>query len=274
MTDVPDPTGGDRERPPPVPAPHEITHAVSALREHLESLERIIEGDARAMRPRPGGRLAPGWSRPAAGEERWPVATALVVAILLQVALPQRLTIGPEWLLPGLEAALVVGLTAANPRHIDRRSRALRGASIALIALTSLANGWSSFELIRGIINGTEGKVAGPLLASGTSIYLTNIIVFALWYWEWDRGGPVARAAALRPYPDLLFPQMTQDHLAPEDWRPMFFDYLYVSYTNATAFSPTDTMPLAVWTKMMFLGQSAIALATLALVVARAVNIL
>lgn len=202
------------------------------------------------------------------------MATAVIIAILLQVALPGRLTVHPGWLLPALEGALAVGLAAANPRHIDRRSNALRGASIGLIALTSLANGWSSFELIKGIIAGSEGKTAGPLLATGASIYVTNIIVFALWYWEWDRGGAVARAAGIRPYPDLLFPQMTQARLAPDDWRPTFLDYVYVSYTNATAFSPTDTMPMAVWTKMLFLAQSAIALVTLALVVARAVNIL
>ncbi len=273
MTDVAPPGEDGREQTAGRAAPHEMTRAVSALREHLEALERVLDGETGAPAP-VGGRRGAGWSRPAPGEERWPVAGALLIAILLQVALPERLTIGPRWLLPALEGAMAIGLTAANPRRIDRRSNALRAASVTLIALASLANGWSSYELIKGIINGTEGKVAGPLLASGASIYLTNIIVFALWYWEWDRGGPVARASALRPYPDLLFPQMSQSHLAPDNWRPRFVDYLYVSYTNATAFSPTDTMPLAVWTKLMFLAQSAVALVTVALVVARAVNIL
>jgi uncharacterized membrane protein len=105
-------------------------------------------------------------------------------------------------------------------------------------------------------------------------VYVTNIIVFALWYWEWDCGGPVARAQALRAYPDFLFPQMTQLDLAPPTWRPNFFDYFYVSFTNATAFSPTDTMPLSRWAKMLMLLQSAVALLTVAFVVARAVNIL
>ena len=250
-----------------------MAHALAGLREHLESLERAVDGESRAT---VGSvrRRAPGWLRPSAGEERWPVGAAILIAVLLQVALPERLTIGPGWLLPSLEGALFVGLTAANPRRIDRRSTALRAATVALIAITSLANGWATYELIHGIIRGTEGKSAAPLLASGASIYLTNIIVFALWYWEWDRGGPVARAEGLRPYPDLLFPQMTQEHLAPEDWRPTFFDYVYTSYTNATAFSPTDTMPLARWTKLLFLAQSGISLVTVALVVARAVNIL
>ena len=268
-TDAPGARGGQDQNAHP--RPHEVAHAVAALRSHLDTLERSLDTDARSAM---AAHRAPGWLRPGPGEERWPVATAVVVAIALQIALPNHLTIRPSWLLPALEGALAIGLTAANPRHIDRRSSALRGASIGLIALTSLANGWSSFELIKGLINGTEGKSAGPLLASGASIYVTNIIVFALWYWEWDRGGPVARAEGLRQYPDLLFPQMTQEHLASEGWRPKFFDYLYTSYTNATAFSPTDTMPLVTWTKMMFLGQSAISLVTLALVVARAVNIL
>ncbi len=202
------------------------------------------------------------------------MAIAVVVAIALQVALPADLTIRPAWLLPALEAALLVGITAANPRRVDRTSTALRLASVGLIALTSLANAWSSGQLVNGLIAGTEGQSPGPLLASGASIYLTNIIVFALWYWEWDRGGPVARSRGQRPYPDFLFPQMAQAHISPPGWVPTFLDYLYVSFTNATAFSPTDTMPLSRWAKMLMLVQSAVALATVALVVARAVNIL
>ena len=260
---------------------------MAGVRSHLEHLERLVGSGARqvgsdayaAMGAATSGATAgaariPGWLKPGKGEERWPVASAILLAIALQVFLPDRLTIGPRWILPTLEGALAIGLTLANPRRIDRRSAALRAASVTLIAVTSLANGWSSYELIRGIIEGHVGKSAGPLLSSGVSIYVTNIIVFALWYWEWDRGGPVARAQAERSYPDLLFPQMTEKDLAPEDWRPVFVDYLYLSYTNATAFSPTDVMPLARWAKFLMLAQSAIALATVGLVVARAVNIL
>jgi hypothetical protein len=264
----------------------DMARAVANVRTHLEHLERLIgsEGravgsDAYAVGSTMTGALAgatrlPGWLKPAQGEERWPVAVAVVVAICLQVFLPDRLTIGSRWILPALEGALFIGLTIANPRHIDRRSMALRAASVALIAVTSIANVWSSYELIRGIIEGHAGKNAGPLLSNGVSIYVTNIIVFALWYWEWDRGGPVARALADRRYPDFLFPQMTGKGLAPDDWRPVFVDYLYLSYTNATAFSPTDIMPLARWAKLLMLAQSGVALATVGLVVARAVNIL
>jgi uncharacterized membrane protein len=112
------------------------------------------------------------------------------------------------------------------------------------------------------------------LLLTGASIWFTNVIVFGIWYWEFDRGGPVERAAATRPYPDFLFPQMTSPELAPPDWEPGFIDYLYVSFTNATAFSPTDVLPMTRWTKLTMLAQSAISVVTVALVIARAVNIL
>ncbi|MDQ2754412.1 MAG: DUF1345 domain-containing protein [Actinomycetota bacterium] len=218
--------------------------------------------------------VKPAWQIATAGEQRLPVAAVVVVAIGLQLVLPNHLSIRPVWLLPTLEGGLLIGLTAANPRRINHTSRALRAASLVLIALTSLANAWSSGQLVKGLINGTEGEAAGPLLGNGAAIYLTNIIVFALWYWEWDRGGPVARAQGGRPYPDLMFPQMVNLTLAPPDWRPTFLDYLYLSFTNATAFSPTDVMPLSRWAKMLMLLQSAVALITVALVIARAVNIL
>lgn len=252
-----------------------VSHTLGALREQLAHLERVIgpQAQGQAIR-RAETYLRPAWQRAHQGEDRLPVALATAVAIALQVVLPAHLAFKPTWLLPALEGAVGVGLTIANPRRIDRTSALLRSASVTLIALTSLANAWSSAELINHLINGTEGQTAGPLLASGASIYLTNVIVFALWYWDWDRGGPVARAQGLRPYPDFLFPQMTQAHLAPDDWVPTFLDYLYVSFTNATAFSPTDTMPLARWAKMLMLLQSAVSLMTVALVIARAVNIL
>ena len=262
----------------------ELAAAVRAARDHLAALVVAVEGGEVAPPdpcgpPVPGAAATgpparhPGWLRPATGEERWPPALAVGVAIALQLVLPARLAIGPRWLLPALEAALAVGIVVANPRQVDRRSRWLRGASVAMIALVSLVNAWSSIELIRELIGGSPSG-AGALLATGASIYVTNIIVFGLWYWECDRAGPVARAHGDRPYPDLLFPQMGGLHLAPPDWRPTFIDYLYVSYTNATAFSPTDTMPMARWTKLLFLAQSAIALTVAALVIARAVNIL
>ena len=120
----------------------------------------------------------------------------------------------------------------------------------------------------------TRDALRQALLASGAAIWGTNIIAFALWYWELDRGGPAARALGHRPHPDFLFPQMTTPDVSDPDWEPRFADYLYVSFTNATAFSPTDTMPLSRWAKLAMMIQSVIALATVAMVLARAINIL
>ena len=115
---------------------------------------------------------------------------------------------------------------------------------------------------------------AARLIVNGGSIYLTNIIAFALLYWELDRGGPAARTHGIEIYPDFLFPQMTSPDLAHPEWEPTFGDYLYVSFTNATAFSPTDVMPLTRPAKAAMALQSTVALATLALVIARAINVL
>jgi uncharacterized membrane protein len=251
-------------------AQHSVVHALADVRDQLSHLERIVAPELH----RAEGSLEPAWQRATAGEHRLPVALAAAIAIGLQIALPAHLAFNPTWLLPALEAALLVGLVAANPRRINRKSTVLRAASLTLIAVISVANAWSAGALVTGLINGTEGSDAGKLLANGAAIYLTNVIVFGLWYWDFDRGGPAARAQGLRPYADFLFPQMANPELAPPDWAPTFVDYLYVSFTNATAFSPTDVMPLSRWSKTLMLVQSAVSLATIALVVARAVNIL
>jgi uncharacterized membrane protein len=216
----------------------------------------------------------PAWLRVTRGENRWPVAAAIVVAIGLQLALPDRLVLQSRWLLPGLELAMLIGLIIANPVRLDRESTALRIASLTLTGLLSLANAYSAILLILGLVGGTEGTDAGALLSTGAAIWLTNIIAFAVWYWQFDRGGPAARAHARRVLPDFQFVQMQNPDLAHPDWEPQFVDYLYLSFTNATAFSPTDVMPLSRWAKLTMLGQSLVSLVTLALVIARAVNIL
>ena len=184
-----------------------------------------------------------------------------------------QLTLLPRYLLPALETALLIGLIVANPVRIERRSQAVRLASIVLIFLISAANALSAVLLIRLIINGEASK-AVPLLASGAAIWATNVIVFALWYWEFDRGGPVHRAHGTFQFTDLLFPQMVSPELSAPEWEPQFVDYLYLSFTNATAFSPTDVMPLSRWAKLTMAVQSAVSLALGVLVIARAVNIL
>ncbi len=218
--------------------------------------------------------LLPAWRQVTQGEPRWPVSLAVAAAIAMQVSLPDRVATQPRWLLPALAALLLIALIVTNPRRITRRSPVLRSGSMALIGVISLANAWSAARLIAGLIHGGTWPDAGPLLLAGAAIWLTNIIVFALWYWELDRGGPAARATAPRPYPDFLFPQMQSPELAPADWEPLFSDYLYVSFTNATAFSPTDVMPLSRWAKLTMMLHSMVSVMTVALVIARAVNIL
>jgi hypothetical protein len=224
-----------------------------------------------ASAPHEKKRLA--WPAGGAAESRWAAFTAVLIAIGVQLLLPERLSLGPGWLLPAIEGAVALALLIAKPFRIPRESALVRQGSLLLVAVMSLANGFSAALLIRGLLGGRLTGGAGELLANGMGVYVTNIIAFALWYWELDRGGPIARAAGKRVHPDFLFPQMATPHLAEARWEPGFLDYLYVSFTNATAFSPTDTMPLSRWAKMLMLVQSGIALLTIALVIARAVNI-
>ncbi len=259
-----------------------ILEGIRGLHRRLSELERHVAPaeparQAEGQRPGPDGKLGftPAWKRPTEGEARWQVTVAVAVAVALQVALPDRLALlHPAWLLPVVEGLLLLALVMANPHRINRQSRAIRLASLTLAAVISLANAWSVAQLVIGLVRGTEGGSAGPLLVTGGAIWLTNVIVFGLWYWEFDRGGPAARANATRMYPDFLFAQMTSPHLAPPDWEPAFSDYLYLSFTNAAAFSPTDVLPLSRWAKMAMTTQAAISIVTVALVVARAVNIL
>ena len=217
----------------------------------------------------------PAWLRSTKGERRWPVTVSVIAAIVLQLLLPAKFTQPlPPWLLPTLEGALLIGLSIANPVRIERRGPAVRAASIVLIALITIANAASAILLVRAILEGKAGASAAPLFGTGASVWLTNVIAFGLWYWEFDRGGPVQRAQGTSRHPDLMFPQMAAPQLASPDWEPQFVDYLYLSFTNATAFSPTDVMPLARWAKLTMAVQSAISLAVGALVIARAVNIL
>jgi uncharacterized membrane protein len=214
----------------------------------------------------------PAWRRKTEGEQRWWVALSLLAAIALQTALPDRFAAHPRYLLQGIELLAVLMLTVNQPKRLSRRSTRLRLASQAVLGLIAVTNSISVALLLHQITAG--GRIpAVQLLLGGAEIWLTNTIVFGGWYWEYDRGGPVSRALGLDSTPDLLFPQMTYEKL-DRDWEPIFLDYLYVSYTNSTAFSPTDTMPLSRWAKVLFMIQSGVSLITVALIAARAVNIL
>jgi uncharacterized membrane protein len=210
---------------------------------------------------------------PGEPESFWPAQLTIVAAIIVQIALPERLTIGPKWLIPGLEAAGLIGLSLATPRQLVHEHRLRRTVAIMLTAFVSAANVASLVQLTHYLLHHhvTSGD---QLIGSGVLIWITNFLIFALWYWEIDRGGPGVRASGHDGPPDFLFPQMSDDRIEPLDWRPRFIDYLYVSLTNNTAFSPTDTMPLTPMAKVVMGVQAVVSLVTIGLIVSRAVNIL
>jgi uncharacterized membrane protein len=210
---------------------------------------------------------------PGAPEPFWPAQVTILAAIGLEVALPARLTVGPSWLIPSLEGVLLIGLFFATPNMLEREHPRRRRVALGLIAIVTAANIYSlaaltHFLLHHKVENGRE------LIGSGVLIWLTNVLIFGLWYWELDRGGPGRRAAGRDGPPDFLYPQMNDDRVEPKDWRPTFFDYLYVALTNAAAFSPTDTMPLSISAKGVMGAQSLVSIVTIGLIVSRAVNIL
>jgi uncharacterized membrane protein len=219
------------------------------------------------------------------GESRYPAAAAILVAIALYLLLPSALVVGPRYLVPALELVLLVPLLVGNPRRMTRESRALRWVSIGLLLLIAAANLSSLVLLVDQLVNGAT-KNGGALLLGAAQVWLTNIIVFALAYWELDRGGPVVRTRLPRsqlPPADFRFPQ-DEDHdaidevaarsAARSDWSPAYLDYLYVSVTNSSAFSPTDTMPLSHRAKVLMATESVSALMLSVLVIARGVSLL
>jgi uncharacterized membrane protein len=211
---------------------------------------------------------------PPASEPVWPVLGTLLVAIALQFTLPARLTAGPTWLVPTLEGLLLIGLAIASPKRLEGEHAGRRAVALVLVALVSAANVFSLFELTHHLLHSKQPEQGRELVFAGLLIWLTNFAIFALWYWELDRGGPGKRASGQDQAPDFLFPQMTDDRIEPMNWRPQFVDYLYVSLTNATAFSPTDTMPLTPMAKIVMGVQSLVSLVTIGLIISRAVNIL
>jgi hypothetical protein len=216
----------------------------------------------------------PAWGGADKSESRIPASIAIICALVLYYTLPSHLVYGPRWMVPVFELALLVPLLIVAPRRQQGEGRALRVAAIVLIAIVNVAN-VASLALLVHFLTTSGNKASGlDLLASSASIWFTNVIVFALWYWELDRGGPHERLTSEHREPDFLFPQMVTPGCALHGWAPSFLDYLFVSFTNASAFSPTDTMPLTLTAKVLFMVQAATSLLTVVLVAARAVNIL
>lgn len=215
-------------------------------------------------------------------ESRWEAAPAIGVVIGFQLLLAivsqtqdWKLWDLPWWiwLIPVvLEIALLVPLTWQRPRRQLEQLGLRRRAVLLLLGLVSLANGLLLIAVLASLVHGDE-KSGGQLLLKAITVWSTNVIAFGLWYWAFDRGGPVRRLQRDPPPPDFQFPQMENPQLAAPGWTPHLVDYVYVSFTNAIAFSPTDAMPLSRWAKLLMLSESALSALTVLLVVSRAVNI-
>ncbi|WP_329130040.1 hypothetical protein OG552_05405 [Streptomyces sp. NBC_01476] len=274
MTHSPD----DNDGPPPggsrPPVPPAAIERPDVLAERLARIEALLTTPARGTFDEAEHRLLPAWRRATRGEPRWAATSAVVAVLVIQWVLPARLVVPPRPLMPAVELALLACLIILNPHRIERHSRVYQVVGLTLTGIIGGANAYSAVRLIGGVVRGTDGESAGHLLLNGGGIWLTNTAIFALLYWELDRGGPAARAAGERPVPDFLFVQMQSPDLAPPHWEPAFLDYFYLSFTNSTAFSPTDVMPVTRKAKLWMLVQSAVSLVVVVLVVARAVNIL
>lgn len=219
-------------------------------------------------------------------EPRWHASLAVLAAVLLYITLPPRLTIGPTWIAPVLVLVVLIPLSIFAPhRHIE--TRRTRFASIVLIAIVNFFNLASVLLLIASFFR-PEHRALQPgfLLRIGAQIWFTNILVFALWYWELDGDGPDSRAHATSATEvlnaDFLFPQMemnlaggaTSSSCVDPYWKAQFFDYFYVAFTTATAFSPADVLPLSRWAKALMTAEALISMITIVIVLARAISLI
>ena len=215
-------------------------------------------------------------------ESRWEAGPAVGLVIGFQ-ALLAAVSRAQGWKLSGLpwwvwlisvgpELALLIPLVWQRPRRRLEQLGHRRTVALALLGVVSLANGILLIALLASLIQGNE-KSGGQLLLKAVTVWSTNVIAFGLWYWDFDRGGPIRRLQPDPPPPDFQFPQMENPQLAEPGWYPRLVDYIYISFTNAIAFSPTDAMPLTRWAKLLMLAESGISAITVLLVAARAVNI-
>jgi hypothetical protein len=217
------------------------------------------------------------------GEARLPSALVVVAAIALYALLPEQLILGPRLVIPALEVILMIALVAVNPYRMTRDNPWERAAALTLVGLIALANLVALILLLRQLV-GTGSSRATELLIAAGQVWLTNVIAFGLAFWELDRGGPVARTHLPRPrlpQADFRFPQ-DEDHDTIDevqagsskvsDWVPAVVDYLYVSLSNSSAFSPTDTMPLSTRAKILMGIESTSALVISVVVIAKGVG--
>ena len=192
--------------------------------------------------------------------------------IAARIWLPAASAVRVPWLIPLLEALLLAVLIFGDPARLGERRKRVRPVAIAVVLVLVAAALWATALLIYDLIRGT-GVTTSPskLLASGALVWLGNNLSFGFLYWLIDSGGPIARWHNPAPI-DFAFVQQLSPEVAPAGWRPVFLDYLHLGFTNATAFSPTDVMPLTLRAKYTMVVQATVALALFGLVVARAVN--
>ena len=202
------------------------------------------------------------------------MALAVLVAAGLQLIVPENGRIVPIWTFPAIELVLLAVLMVRDPGRIDVRGPGSRRATIALIAVMTIATIGGVVVLTVDVLDTKLHIEANALLGRGAALWVTNVITFSFWYWIFDRGGPAERAARSGIAPSFAFPENATPELAPDGWQPRYHDYLYLSFTNATAFSPTDTLPLQAWAKMTLMTESVISFVTAILVIARAINVL
>jgi hypothetical protein len=206
---------------------------------------------------------------------RWPPALAILVVLFVMIVLPHHVLVMPIWVSRLAGLAVLVPMAAVALTTASTRWLRIERTMIMLAAVVYIANTIVELADMIGIITlHPPGSRAISLLSSSVAIWVANVLTFSLLYWQIDRGGPYARASKLRVKPDWLFPQaMLPEDVLP-DWRPLFLDYLFLGYNTATAFSPTDVLPLSRRAKMLMMLESAISLLTIVLVAARAVNVL
>jgi hypothetical protein len=210
------------------------------------------------------------------GEHWWPVALAIVAVVGLHVVLPPRYRLHPGWLIVAIPMVLLVALIAGDPGRIDRQKTWLRIVTGVIIALITLANLYAAVRLVVDILSNNKlySNNAGGLLAVGGVIWATNVIAFALWYWDLDRGGAAARAHHPYRNPAFVFPEMLHTDYATAGWVPRFVDYFSLAFWTATAVSPTDISAIRPWAKLLMMLEAAGSIVLIGLVIARAINIL
>ncbi len=202
------------------------------------------------------------------------MAVAVLLAATLHALLPEELQYVTSGWLPWAAAVILAALVFGDPGRINSLKTWVRVLTDVLIAVITASNAYAAIMLVAGIVQNASYETPMVLLAAGGSVWLTNVIAFALWFWDLDRGGPAERAAGTGRSPAFIFPEMQHTQHVRPDWQPTFVDYLAYSFATATAFSPTDVSAVKPWAKLLVILESLLSLALATLVIARAINVL